>query len=77
MKQKGGSQAGSDYAVGRKAGDMAKLIRWLDGGYSGFSSKSCRSATAPVADTHCRDPVSRKLPFNLTVCSAAKRRLES
>lgn len=33
MKQKGGSQAGSDYAVGRTAGDMAKLIRSLDGGY--------------------------------------------
>ena len=40
MKQKGGSQAGSDYAVGRKAGEMAKLIRSLDGGYSRSSQEA-------------------------------------
>jgi len=45
MKQKGGSQAGSDYPLGRMAGGMDGLIRRLDGGYSRFLLKSCRPAS--------------------------------
>ena len=49
MKQNGGSQAGSDYPVGRMAGRMDGLIRWLDGGYLHIPLESCRSASAPLA----------------------------
>ena len=50
MKQKGGSQAGSDYPVGRTAGDTVKFARCPDAGYSRLPLTSRRSATAPLAD---------------------------